>query len=79
MTSPHDGIQTGTHGHDDDHGHHDHGAAAPLPFSDGDIAGFREQDILAAKMVVLEMTGIFLLGVFLYILVALSTWPAVGS
>jgi hypothetical protein len=58
-------------------GHDDHHAPAELPFSDADVAGFRVEDIHAAKAVVLLMTGIFSMGVVLYILVALSTWPAV--
>ena len=81
MSNPHDGIQhspphDGLHGDAPAHGPHDHGPA-PLPFSDADIAGFRQEDIHAGKAVVLLMTSIFSLGVFLYILVALSTWPSV--
>ena len=63
MTSTHDG-------------HHDH-EPAPLPFSDADISGFRKEDIHAGKMVIMLMTGIFSIGIVLYILVALTTWPAV--
>ncbi len=81
MNSPHDGIHSGAphqgiHGDGMEHASHSH-APAPLPFSDADIAGFRQEDVHAGKAVVLLMTGIFSLGVFLYILVALSTWPTV--
>ena len=73
MTSPHDGIQS----HPEHHGSHEahgHGAVA-LPFSDADIVGFRKEDVLAGKMIVGLMTGIFLIGCVLYVLVAMTTWP----
>jgi hypothetical protein len=75
MTTPHDDIQRGTqHGiQHGDHGHH----AAPLPFSDGDIEGFRKEDIHAGTMVVGLMTGIFSIGVFIYVIVALTVGPSV--
>ena len=78
MTTPHDGIQSGSHTHGDGagHGHAEH-AATELPFSDTDVAGFRKEDVHAGKMVVGLMAGIFSIGVFLYILVALSTWLVV--
>ena len=84
MSSPHDGIQSShdQHGVQSDapqHGHHEHHAPAPLPFSDADVAEFRKEDVHAGKMVVVLMAGIFLLGVFIYFLVALSTWQTVGA
>jgi hypothetical protein len=73
MASPHDGIQStpAAHGGHDGHGH----GAVVLPFSDADITGFRQEDVLAGKMIVGLMTGIFLVGCVLYVLVAMTTWP----
>jgi hypothetical protein len=81
MSSPHDGIHTDPHHYGDladaaAHGHQEH-TPAPLPFSDADVAGFRKDDVHAGKMIVGLMAGIFSVGVFLYILVALSTWTIV--
>ncbi len=84
MSSPHDGIQSGTHNNGvhagtSQHGHDDHSTPLVLPYSDADIAGFRKDDIHAGKMVVMLMAGIFSIGVVLYILVALSTWQLVDA
>ena len=56
-----------------DHGHHD----TPIPFSEAEIELFRKEDIHAGKAVVLLMTCIFSIGVILYSLVDLGTWPAI--
>jgi hypothetical protein len=76
MTTPHDGIQTGSQHHGIQHGDHGH-HAVPLPFSDADVEGFRKEDIHAGTMVVMLMAGIFSIGVFIYTIVALTVGPSV--
>lgn len=49
---------------------HDHGHAAPVPFTDTEIQYFHAQDLYAAKVVVSLMVGIFSVGVVLYTIVA---------
>jgi hypothetical protein len=79
MTSPHDGIQSDPHHHGvQEHGHHGPAPLA-LPYSDAEVARFRKDDVHAGKMIILLMGGIFTVGVFLYVLVALSTWPMVTT
>jgi hypothetical protein len=53
---------------------HDHGHAAS-PFSDRELGELRSSDILAGKLVVCLMAGIFSVGLVLYsiILVAVTT------
>jgi hypothetical protein len=51
---------------------HDHGSAAASPFSDTDLAHFHEADVSAARMVIMLMTGIFFIGLCLYLFVAYS-------
>jgi hypothetical protein len=55
----------------DAHGHH----AAAAPFSAGELGELRSSDILAGKLVVCLMAGIFSVGLVLYsiILIAVST------
>jgi hypothetical protein len=49
---------------------HPHGAAAP--FTDAEIHSLHSQDIAAGRAVVVLMCSIFLLGVFIYSVVACS-------
>jgi hypothetical protein len=53
-------------------GSHDHGAApAAAPFSATELQAFQDEDVFAAKAVVLLMMGIFVLGLAGYTVVAL--------
>jgi hypothetical protein len=47
-------------------------ADASAPFSPEECAALREDDVKAARSVVLLMVGVFLAGVVLYTIVALS-------
>lgn len=51
-----------------------HGHSAADPFSPEAIAALREDDKKAAKSVVLLMVGVFLCGIVLYTIVALSVY-----
>jgi hypothetical protein len=51
---------------------HDHGSGSPCPFNDAEMAQFQEADKSAARMVIMLMTGIFLIGLCLYLFVAYS-------
>lgn len=52
--------------HGDPHGH----TSTPLPFSDAELEDFHKSDIQAGKMVVILLTGIFLIGLVLYTIIA---------
>ncbi len=53
-----------------DHGHHGSHDVA-IPFSDAEIADLHRQDLAAGASVVTLMSSIFLVGVFLYSVVAM--------
>ena len=52
-----------------------HHAPSPgLPFSEADWKEFHQEDITAARAVVVLMTAIFSMGVVLYTIVMLAVW-----
>lgn len=51
---------------------HGHAANSPSPFSAEECAALRADDVKAARSVVLLMVGVFLAGVVLYTIVAMS-------
>jgi hypothetical protein len=59
------------------HTEHDHHETppGPSPFSDQEWARFQAEDRGAGAAVVGLMTGIFLIGLVLYIGVAVACWP----
>jgi hypothetical protein len=77
-TDPH-AIQPAGDGHHE-HVTTEHGPSASghhaehAPFPPGEIEDFRRSDRGAGAVVILLMTGIFLTGVFLYTIVAISTY-----
>ena len=55
---------------------HHHDSVAASPFSDAEWAAFQAEDFSAGKAVVVEMLGIFIMGVVLYSIVAyfVASW-----
>lgn len=55
---------------------HDHAPAqhadAPPPFTAAEVTAFRNADVSAGRAIVVLMQGIFLIGLFLYLIVAWS-------
>lgn len=69
------GITADPHGHShgitaDPHGHAPH--AAGDPFGPGVLDNLHQQDVAAGKAVVVLMCSIFLIGVLIYTIVAIS-------
>jgi len=55
------------------HGHHGH--ATEAPFSEKEIAEFRQDDIQSGRAIIFLMSAIFTVGAVLYAIVAICTYP----
>jgi hypothetical protein len=55
-----------------EHDHHDTHAPPPIPFTPADEAAMRTDDVKAAKAIAGLTTGIFLVGIALYVTVLIS-------
>lgn len=63
MSDPHEQIQPAP-----EHSH----PAAPAPFSEDELHQLRTNDILAAKVIVSLMSGIFAVGLVLYTIILVT-------